>query len=327
MFTKPLANTTALFITPNYEKRYNIGNHHFKEELGRRFGNTVFYGPGYKWYNDKRQLEEVVKKFDPDVLLLMFPTRMIERREPLALLKYQNFVGPKIIFDTDAQSSIWPRCKFINKIDADCLFLGNNYQYINDHKKLLDVNCDVYWSPFGVNENYFKIIRAKRYRPFGFLGCTNEIWYSDRIHMVAVMKRCFGAKFHFTPSNRIQRENYVKFLNETNIFVSAGDRAKGFFMKYLEAMACGCMLLSQYTPAFDRLGFIDGVHLKIYKDFSEMVDLAKYYLLEFDEREKIAEQGRNFVLRKNTWKHRVDRILGLLGVAEYEEDKYIGRES
>ena len=64
-----MINKKALFITPNYKGRYNIGNHHFKEQFAKLFNESVFYGEGYKGYNEKFDLNSLIKIYNPDVLI------------------------------------------------------------------------------------------------------------------------------------------------------------------------------------------------------------------------------------------------------------------
>jgi glycosyltransferase involved in cell wall biosynthesis len=281
-------------------------------ELAKRFGKYFFFGPGYNDYNETWTLEDLLRGHKPDVLFFMFPTRDIERKKFLSTLRYGKFDGPKVYYDTDAQSSIWPRCAFINKHRIEYLFLGNNNQYIDDHIELINLPCHVQWLPFGVNTNYFTDFGYYRTKKLMFLGSTNERHYAYRIHMIAVLKRVFGADFFFKPTNEINREVYVRVMNDHRIFASAGDQAKGFFMKYLESMACGCLLITQRGPCYQPLGFVHGRHLILWKNYNELIEYCKHYLENDEERKRIAQQGREFVLKNHTWGHRVDTMLGAI---------------
>lgn len=312
-----LKNKTVLFLCPNYEDRYNIGNHHFRLAIAKRFETAYFYGPGYKGYDEKIKLVTLVDKHKPDILFLMFPTRHIENNEGLARLNYRKFDGLKVMYDTDSQSTIWPRCKFINKHKIDFLFLGNNYMFIPDHEENIEVDCKVYWLPFGVNQNYFKNYGRTRTRAAMFLGCTNESNYPDRLHMIAIMKRAFGIRFFFNSGNVYNRKKYVDLLNDHKIFVSAGDISKGFFMKNLEVMACGCLLISQATPCFDKLGFVNGEHYISYDLFNDLIERTRYYLMSLEEWRAVTKAGFRFAIENHTWEHRVDEMLRII----YDEKK------
>ena len=300
----------ALFICHNYENRYNIGNQHFRMALAKRFDNAVFYGPGYQTF--KQPVDEVLESVKPDVIFFMFPTRDFERQEQYTLHDYASNKATKVLYDTDAQSSIYDRCEFANRNKVDHLFLGNNYQFLDDHREMLNNSDSVHWLPFGVDTSYFRDFNRRRKKDVMFLGCTNETHYLNRVLMVAVMRRAFKDRFFFEPTNEINRHKYVETLNEYKIFTSAGDRYQGFFMKYLEVMACGCLLISQYSPCFRLLGFEHGRHLIQYNTYNELTERVDHYLRHNAERARIAEIGRNFVLRKHTWKHRVDEMMEIL---------------
>ena len=294
-----------------------MGNHHFRLELASRFDNSVFYGPGYRSF-EKFGAKDIVSVLKPDVIFFMFPTRDYEREEEYLMVDYGSYDGLKVLYDTDSQSSIYSRCKFCNENGVDHVFLANNYKFLDDHREMMaGKDTKVHWLPFGVDTDFFTDLGKERDREVLFLGCTNELHYLNRIYMVAVMKRAFGARFFFNPSNEINNQKYIDILNRYKVFASAGDRYQGFFMKYLEVMACGCLLVSQYSPTFEKLGLVDGEHLVLYNSFNELVDKTWHYLGSREERESIAKRGREEVLRKHTWAHRVDEMMEIL----YEEEK------
>ena len=301
----------ALFICHNYENRYNIGNHHFRLELCSRFDKVTFYGPGYENFDEVRP-SEILSQTKPDVVFFLFPTRDYERGEKYVTEDYSKFSGLKVLYDTDSQSSIYSRCLFCNKNKVDHVFLANNYKFIADHNEILDRKDRVYWLPFGVDTEFFRDLGLERENEILFLGCTNELHYLNRIHLVAVMKRTFGPRFFFNPSNEINGLRYVDILNRYKIFTSAGDRYQGFFMKYLEVMACGCMLISQSSPSFKKLGLNNGEHLVEYDNFNDLIDKSWYYLGKKEEREGIASRGREKVLKEHTWSRRVDQMMEIL---------------
>ncbi len=78
-------------------------------------------------------------------------------------------------------------------------------------------------------------------------------------------------------------------------------------MRVFEALCSGTMLLTDYADGID-LFFTDTESLVIYDDMN-IADLARYYLENDDERERIAETGRQLVLREHTYKNRGEAIL------------------
>ena len=156
---------------------------------------------------------------------------------------------------------------------------------------------------------FFANRMISRPRPLMFLGSLRWRNYPDRVIMVNTMRRMFKEKFFFKLTNKINHVEYMQLLNKARIFVSAGDIDKGFFMKYLEAMASGCLLINQWSPCFEKLGFVSGEHLLLYDSFKEMVELVRYYVDHDEEREEMALRGNRFVAERHTWRHRVDELM------------------
>jgi hypothetical protein len=82
-------------------------------------------------------------------------------------------------------------------------------------------------------------------------------------------------------------------------------------MRVFEALACGSLLLTNdlQDNGQDDL-FRDGVHLATYGDANELVDKIRFYLTHEALRERIAEAGRAAVLARDTYRHRMEWLLG-----------------
>jgi len=314
-----LKNTTALLLCHNIEEKYNVGNFHFYFTLANCFGKHYFYGPGYERYNERMNPGDLIRGVDPQVIFFMLPGRDLERGTHLAKFNYSGFSNIlKVMYDTDSQRCIEAKCRFVNDNGIDYLLLGNNYRYIGEHEKLIRTPCRVIWQPFGVDTGFFADRMAIRSGDVLFVGNTKRHdHYPNRVHMVGMMSRVFGERFHF--GRGINLIAYVELLNKYKIFVSAGDVSCAFLMKNLEAMACGCLLISQHNDCFEKLGFVHGKHLLLWRTFEEVVNLTKHYLENNKARTRIAREGRRLVADKHTWNNRVDQLLRKLGWSDGDE--------
>jgi len=79
-------------------------------------------------------------------------------------------------------------------------------------------------------------------------------------------------------------------------------------MRPYEVLACGGFLLTQWTPATADL-FRDGVHVVMSSTAEQTRELLDYYLAHPGERQKIAKQGKAFVLANHTYERRVRDVL------------------
>lgn len=81
--------------------------------------------------------------------------------------------------------------------------------------------------------------------------------------------------------------------------------------RVFEAMACGAFLLVDNQPDVLKL-FKDKYHLTIFRTKEELKELTKYYLKNDKERKRIANHGRDIVLKQHTFKHRIKDILTII---------------
>ena len=118
-------------------------------------------------------------------------------------------------------------------------------------------------------------------------------------------------------------EEAASVYNEARIClnISAVDDVN---MRTFEVMASGGFLLTEDIPTLHEL-FEDGKHLVMYKDLDDMVAKARYYIDNPEEREKIAQAGREEVLAKHTYTHRMKEMLGLLGLTAKEKETCAAR--
>lgn len=84
-------------------------------------------------------------------------------------------------------------------------------------------------------------------------------------------------------------------------------------MRVFEGMATGSFMLTKRIPGIEDL-FVDKKHLVLYNTIEEAIDLAKYYIEHDEEREAIAKAGKEEVLAKHTYKHRLDVMLDKAGL-------------
>jgi O-antigen biosynthesis protein len=82
-------------------------------------------------------------------------------------------------------------------------------------------------------------------------------------------------------------------------------------MRVFEALACGSLLVTNDLADNGQAElFRDGVHLATYRDGEELVDKIRFYLEREELREHVAAAGRAEVLARDTYRHRMEKLLG-----------------
>jgi spore maturation protein CgeB len=81
--------------------------------------------------------------------------------------------------------------------------------------------------------------------------------------------------------------------------------------RVFEALACGSFLLVDDQKDISCF-FKNGEHLVIYNDINDLRAKVAYYLKNDNERKRIADNGREEVLKKHTYKYRVKDIINIV---------------
>jgi len=293
-------------ITVDYENRYNVGNYHLNEALAKRFKECKYFflEKGFK----QKKSEDYFKSSD-----LIFINRPLRKTKQLSVegdtyrgLNYRNYTTPIVLFDTDSSTlKMKERVKHLRNIGVNFLALGNNDYRVEEHRKEVP-EVDTFYFHFGINIEHFRNFNNRvREIQSGFIGAYRNYHYPNRMEMVERFRHRVGDRFFW---KRMIKEEYVYYLNNMRIFVTANDRHKGFFMKHLESMACGCMLLAEHTPLFEKLGFVDGEDLVTWNTLDDCEQKLLYYMTYSNVREAIAKSGEKKA-RTFTWDSRVDYLL------------------
>ncbi len=82
-------------------------------------------------------------------------------------------------------------------------------------------------------------------------------------------------------------------------------------MRIFETLGCGAFCLTHHSPAIERY-FRNHEHLVWSRNPDETPELAHYYLVRKDLRQKIARQGQAEVYRLHTYTHRIESLRGYL---------------
>ena len=109
-----------------------------------------------------------------------------------------------------------------------------------------------------------------------------------------------------------KHNDHVRLINQSKIIITSNNLWNSLSMRYTEVLACGGFLLADKPEDLEKLGYVDGKHLVIYKDLKDLENKIYYYLKHEKEREKIAKEGMKFVLQNHTTDIRVKEFTDIV---------------
>lgn len=245
---------------------------------------STVWGLNYPNYN--QSFEQISK--DCDVVFL------IENYNNGWLPNISNFKGLKIFWSID--SHMIPQQHLMtcvaNKIDIVL-------NAIESHQKYFSGRFKTYYLPNAYPDDLidFKPEVEKKY-DVGF--CGNIINRSDWIDSVPnIHKDIF-----------IIGDDMVNAVNSYKIHFNR-NLADDINYRTFETLGCKTFLLTNKTENLDKL-FVIGEHLDIYTTKQDLLDKVKYYLSNDYIRNKIAENGYNYVRENHTYVNRAKDVVRII---------------
>jgi spore maturation protein CgeB len=115
-----------------------------------------------------------------------------------------------------------------------------------------------------------------------------------------------GATNYLTVAEQYRQGRVVLGLNNQRSGMDGRAVSYMTSMRTFEALACGKPFLASHSDAYERLGFVNGVHMAWSSSPEETLRHAERLL--GPEGEEVARAGREVVLAEHTYAHRLRRI-------------------
>lgn len=168
-------------------------------------------------------------------------------------------------------------------------------------------------SHLAVDPEVFRELGLRRRTEIGSFGAHTDRKYPFRIQVRQFLES--QGEYRYNRRQRVGRggNDAAQFARALNRCVAAFTCASVYgytVAKYFEIPACGTLLFGERTPLLAEFGYRDGVNFVAVtpEDFREKFH---HYLREIhpDDRARIAAAGRELVLARHTWRHRVAGIV------------------
>ena len=107
-----------------------------------------------------------------------------------------------------------------------------------------------------------------------------------------------------------------KYLqNKINLNITLHCIETGVSQRVFDVMAAGGFMLSNYQQELEEL-FVDGEDIVLYHNMQELQEKVEYYLTHDEERERIAKNGQQKVLRQHNYHEKMQQIIHIVDQME-----------
>lgn len=236
-----------------------------------------------------------------------------------------NIDIPKGCFVIDIHYSPQERNKFFKQNKIDLIFSVTKSRFLQtfpQHKEKFR------WFPFAINPTVFKDWSMTKDINFLLMGQvfdrerksrnltnTPRGKYPFREEVLVKMRDSKGFVFHSHPghyakstSKAFLNERYSKELNRSKMFFTCGSKFNYPVLKYFEAPASRTLLMAKPVQDLLDLGFEDGVNFVACNE-ANFQEKAMYYLENEEERNRITDNGYNFIHSRHTNDSRAQQFI------------------
>jgi hypothetical protein len=162
-----------------------------------------------------------------------------------------------------------------------------------------------------VDAEFFTSPAPERLLDVGWVGRSGSWHYVTRRRVLENLATNFRmndwGRFH-------SYEEVAQVYCASKVVVNIGrdDYPGDVSLRFAEAMAAGAIFLTLLPSEITEIGFQDGVHFVGILSEVEILDKVRYYLDHESERRRIAEAGREKVLREHTYDCRAEQLLRIV---------------
>lgn len=194
--------------------------------------------------------------------------------------------------------------KFLWSIDAHCrgeeiyenTFRTGNYDVLLHSTKDFVTKDYHRWFPNAFDDSLVKPLDIEQKHELGF--CGN---YVNRRSILEWLEQNHGLHLDIF----VIGDDMVKSINSYKCHFNL-NIANDINYRSFETLGCGTLLLTNYNPQYDELGFVDGENCLMYKTQEELEEKIRF--VKTNDVEEIAKKGLD-LSRHHTYNRRIKQLL------------------
>ncbi len=307
--------------------------------------NLYNYGPGYKDFNIKDNLEDIIKKssFNPDAIV--FGHNWLsddDNSNSISLmddLSFKNLEIPKILILNKEYVNLERKLKYIKNIKFD--FVLSHHHEVEKYGKLTNLKF-IFW-PFachkerflykdekkdidlffsGVLQNQYKHAYQSNFR----LDCLNQIYHTLLDQRIlkkkkfkkydiiwnSVPRTIKGRMLKWILGERLfSYDDYAEFIKRSKIVINSPSPVGLISPRYFECMLSKSLIFCENSNLYTNI-FKKNFFVFLNDKGDDLEEKLSFYLNNTSDYNDKIEEAFNEVLSNHTWKNRIDKLLTLI---------------
>lgn len=298
----------VLFIAEDTSRFINRNFYYLEQELSRLINLTLWRKSGH--------IHQILKQVNPKPDFILLLHDMGHKLSP-QIKGLGNSDIPTGLFVNDVHRLIGIRRNFLDKNKIPHVFTIVRDPFLETYPEF---KHKMEWFPHFINTEVNKDYGLRKDIDLLMMGAVNDVYPLRK----KILKYYSGDQrfvYHAHPGyreftgNEVNQQfighRYAMEINRSKVFFTCPSVLHYPVIKYFEALASKTLLLAPSFKELEDLGFIPGYHF-VSIDETDFQDKAEYYLENEKEREKIVEQGYQFICAKHSVKVRAEQLVKIM---------------
>ena len=281
-------------------------------------------------YHPAEDIEEIIQMspFTPDFIII---NEFVNFHHNWGITGMEKVKIPIGYLPHDIDAAIALRREFMSQDNINLIFPLYKESFLRNYAEFTD---KMRWLPHHVNTEVFKDYHMKKDIDGLLIGRVKQEYYSLRKKILKKMDGHPGFVYVLHPSDHdppksiaLEGEEFAKFINQSKVFFSCCSTLRYPLLKYFETLGCRTLLLADTCSDLTELGFIPNEHfVEINED--NFYEKFLYYINNWEERERIATDGYQFIREHHSTSARAQQLLSYIHeFLEQTEDKKIDNQA
>jgi len=330
-----------LFMTPNMEDSVCINCYTELEKAVAKTADCKWAGEGYPLHRSQERLDDTVQRVMPDVdWVLYYAFEVLLKKKNVRVPRRRNY--KVAVYTGDIHRVVDQQVNYINGHGWDALLMlytqlgahvdlrARKVKTIDPEYYLKNVNAPIFHMAPCINSEVFHPRGEKRVVDVAFLAAIGKPWYPLRTVMWNLLPK-ISKQYHWKtvkrmspPGRSMERkisklqarhfvgERYAELLGKTKIFAFGTSVFKYPLLKFPESMACGAVAASDIPLTAEEYHLVpDWNFIAINKE--NWYAKINYYVKHNNEREEIAYNGYDTIMKYHTTDIRAAEVVRFLG--------------
>lgn len=305
-----------LILGKNGLVRKNWGHQLFLNSFSRQH-DCIYWGIGHNNFDENLTIPDVIEKYGkPDLILTYLAKRCYQfkglekiskdiKRAHIEIDFFNKTGNYKGQYDDSKKFNAYDQ--FYKEYKPQIIFapVSTVLNGLIKHK-LCDKN---YLLPFSVDIQTYKPSNEEKIIDVMAIFSNSSAAYPLRKSIQRMVRNIPNIK---SATRKAKHMDHVRAINQSKITITSNNLWNSLSMRYTEVLACKGFLLADKPEDFEKLGYIDGKHLVIFKGIPDLKDKILYYLRHPGLREKIGKEGYNLVINNHTTDIRVKQFTDIV---------------